>query len=465
MGFPVVIPAIGSQAVLGAYAKLKRDPVRYECPANYMPEVDVVIPAFGAAKRIPYALASLAEQTYSNIGKITIVDDGSTDRTSDAAKLFGEELGLDLEIIRRERSQGKTPSIKQIARRGKSEKLFVFDEDTILAPNYIERVRTPHYNEKVASSFGIVRPLTRKRKFAFYRSQIEPLVMRLQKSCTQDEKSLLDELDVKIGFKESLRYYSTKWLVEKYRHGLYTSDQYFMRDSQLRLFGTTLFPVGCGVMYDREKLKTIFDDFERSLGDNLTTSEDIFVGFGFCNKGLVNAQVKDTFMVTTEPHIKRLPYQSILWGSSFIQSAYYFGSLTRSFRKKDLKLAALPQSKDKSEGKYEAISSSTNLDVENNYRQPLGWCIAPPMFEKITYPLILIYLAFLLPEYAIAMVLAEFGVYSITTYASVPDDEKEGLISSLFLSEIIRLLSLSLDIYMLGKFVYDIARGERNWRK
>ncbi|MDM7938868.1 MAG: glycosyltransferase family A protein [Methanothrix sp.] len=164
MGFPVVIPAIGSQAVLGAYAKLKRDPVKYECPANYIPEVDVVIPAFGAAKRIPYALASLADQTYSNIGKITIVDDGSPDRTSDAAKLFGEELGLDLEIIRRERSQGKTPSIKQIARRGNSDKLFVLDEDTILAPNYIERVRVPHYNEKVASSFGIVRPLTRKKK-------------------------------------------------------------------------------------------------------------------------------------------------------------------------------------------------------------------------------------------------------------------------------------------------------------
>jgi len=85
--------------------------------------------------------------------------------------------------------------------------------------------------------------------------------------------------------------------------------------------------------------------------------------------------------------------------------------------------------------------------------------------RKITYPLILIYLALLLPEFATAMVLAEFGVYSITTYASVPDNEKKGLISSLFLSEIIRLLSLSLDIYMLGKFAYDIARGDRNWRK
>jgi len=73
MGFPVVIPAIGSQAVLGAYAKLKRDPVKYECPANYIPEVDVVIPAFGAAKRIPYALASLADQTYSNIGKLQLL--------------------------------------------------------------------------------------------------------------------------------------------------------------------------------------------------------------------------------------------------------------------------------------------------------------------------------------------------------------------------------------------------------
>jgi glycosyltransferase involved in cell wall biosynthesis len=465
MGFPIVVPALGTQFLLGAYARLRRGPVKYECPTDYMPEVDVVIPAYGAAKRIPYALASLAEQTYSNIGKITVVDDGSKDKTSETAKLFGEELGLDLEIIRREKSQGKTPSIKQITRNGKSDKLFVFDEDTILAPNYIERVRVPHYNEKVACSFGIVRPLTRKQKSAFYMSRIEPLVNKLQGTSIQDENDLLGGLDEKKGFVEDLRYYSTKWPVEKYRRGLYASDQYFMRDSQLRLFGTTLFPVGCGVMYDREKLKTIFDDFERTLGDNLTTSEDIFVGFGFCNKGLVNAQVKDTFMITTEPHIKRLPYQSILWGSSFIQSAYYFGDMTRTFRKKDLGLAALPQPKGKTEGEYKAISPSAYPVEETNYRQPLGWFIAPPLIEKISYPVVLISLAYFLPEFAVSMLLVEFGIYMLSTYTSVPDDEKDGLISSLLVSEIVRLPSLFLDTYMMGKFAYDVARGKRDWRK
>ena len=427
--------------------------------------MDVVIPAYRAAKRIPYALASLAEQSYTNIGRITVVDDGSNDRTSEVAKLFGEALGLDLEIIRREKSQGKTPSIKQVARAGNSDKLFVFDEDTFLEPDYIEKVRVPHYNEKVACSFGIVRPLTRKAKSAFYKYKIEPLVNRLHRSGIQDEEALLGGLDEKKGFAEDLKYYFTKWPVEKYRQGLYATDQYFARDSQLRVFGTTLFPIGCGVMYDREELKAIFDDFEKTLGDNLTNSEDIFVGFGFCNKGLINAQVKDTSMITTEPYIKRLPYQATLWGSSFIQSAYYFGDMTKAFRKKDLGLAVIPQSKGKKAKNNGAISQSIDKEDQHRYRQPLGWIILPPLIEKMSFPIMLAYMVYFLPEWAISVIVTEFVIYALSTYASVPENKREGLTSSILVSEFVRLPSLFLDIYMMSKVVHDIVRGKRDWRK
>lgn len=464
MGFPI-LPVAGSQLILGGYARLRRDPIKYVCPSGYKPEVDVVIPAYRAAKRIPYALATLAEQSYANIGRITVVDDGSNDRTSEVAKLFGEALGLDLEIIRREKSQGKTPSIKQVARSGNSDKLFVFDEDTLLEPDYIEKVRVPHYNDKVASSFGIVRPLTRMSKSTFYKHRIEPLVNRLHRSGIQDPEALLGGLDEKKGFAEDLKYYSTKWPVEKYRQGLYATDQYFARDSQLRIFGTTLFPIGCGVMYDREELKTVFDDFEKTLGDNLSSSEDIFVGFAFCNKGLINAQVKDTSMITTEPYIKRLPYQATLWGSSFIQCAYYFGDMTIGFRKKNLGFAALPQSKGKQARNDRAISQSVNEENQFRYRQPLGWIILPPLVEKMSFPIILAYMAYFLPDWAISLIVTEFIFFALSTYASVPENRREGLTSSILVSEFVRLPSLFLDIYMMGKFAHDIVRGKRDWKK
>jgi hypothetical protein len=53
----------------------------------------------------------------------------------------------------------------------------------------------------------------------------------------------------------------------------------------------------------------------------------------------------------------------------------------------------------------------------------------------------------------------------LSTYASVPDDEKDGLISALLASEIVRLPSMFLDTYMVGKFAYDVVRGNRDWRK
>lgn len=431
-----VAPVLGSQMILGAYAKLAKEKIKHGCPADYEPDVTVVIPCFNEAKRLPYALASLDEQTYG-IEKVIVMDDGSGDATYEVAKIMSELTDLNMEIIRREKSQGKTPTIKSASRSCETDMLMVFDADTIIEKDYIEKLRVPHYDDSVASTYGSIRPITRGFKKDFYEKKIEPLEKELEclgekKKCRMIRESKVDE-----GAMNEIKYALSEWPVIKFRDGMYALDQHFMKDSYQRIFGTTLFPIGAGVMYKPHELVTVFEDFEKELGDNLTTSEDIFVGFAFCDKGMKNIQVPEARMVSTEPKISRLPKQTAMWNSSFVQSAYYFGDMSKRF-------------------------GGIN---EGNKKEPLGWCIIPPLIEKISYPAFLIGIGLYDPYLAAAAAGIEFGVYASVSYACTPKEDRKGIASSIISSAPMRLAMMPVDFYVMGKFGADIAKGNRNWRK
>lgn len=433
-----VAPVLGSQMILGAYAKLAKEKLSYSCPSDYNPDVTVVIPCYNEAKRLPYALASLDEQTYE-IDRVLLMDDGSKDSTGEVAKIMSELTDLKIQVLRREKSQGKTPTIKSAARSCETDMLMVFDADTILEKDYIEKLRVPHYDDSVASTYGSLRPITRGFKKDFYEKRIEPLEKELELKGSPEKAKLLEESMVSGGVGEEIKYALTEWPVIKFRDGMYALDQHFMKDSYQRIFGTTLFPIGAGVMYKPQELREVFDDFERELGDNLTTSEDIFVGFAFCNKGLKNIQVPEARMVSTEPKISRLPKQTVLWNSSFVQSSYYFGDLSKNFREKEI------------DG--------------NHSKEPLGWCIIPPLVEKISYPAFLIGIGLYDPYLAAAAAGIEFGMYAATSYACTPKEDRKGLASSLITSAPVRIAMMPVDFYVMGKFGADLAVGNRNWRK
>ncbi len=433
---------IGSQVLLGMYGILKKKAVDIKCPDNFKPSITVVIPCKNEAKRLPYALASLARQTYK-IDRVMIVDDGSTDNTSEVVKLMKEKItNLDINIIKTgEKSIGKTPALKMAINRCTTEKMFVFDADTILEDNYIEKMVAPHFDNKVGCSYGIVKPLSREYKKKFYNEILKTLLTKSSHTREELPPEVVSKLSFKIMSENyddyskplGLKYYLYEWLIVKYREAVY-ADQYFSRNAQKRIFGTTLFPVGCGVLYDREKLKTVFDKYQTSLGDNLTTSEDIFVGFEFCNMGLINYQVKDAYMWTTEPTLKRLPFQLVLWNSSFVQSAYYFGKMSRRL-------------------------------IGNGDKKPIGLTILPPIFEKVGYPMALLAIGFIAYQWTLLTIAVEFTTFFGIYYFVTPKKERRGLVTSLIVAEPIRLLSIPIDFYILGKFCIDITSGNRNWRK
>jgi glycosyltransferase involved in cell wall biosynthesis len=282
-------------------------------------KVDVIIPALNEADNIVLCLASVLRQTLKP-RRILLIDDGSSDGTVDRARAFCAAQGVELTAIQRRQPIGKTPTIKRQARELDSDVEFILDADTVLeSENYIERTVQELYQAVgIASAFGTLLP-QRKR----------------------DRQAVKDLPEVKAflaanGEVHADRVYGSRWrrisrvLTNLYREVLYLFLQRFIYRGQLVFFGTTSNPVGCAVAYRRKYVRALFDYISPILGDDLTNSEDIFIGFAMVNEGYRNIQLTDVYARTVEPELQRLPHQQYLWSSSFLQSCYYFDPLLRS---------------------------------------------------------------------------------------------------------------------------------------
>ena len=120
------------------------------------------------------------------------------------------------------------------------------------------------------------------------------------------------------------------WITNIYRECLYLFLQRFVYKGQMVFFGSITNPVGCAVAYRRKYIADLFDRYEPLFGDDLTNSEDIFIGFALNNEGYRNIQLQDVLARSEEPEVQRLPRQIYLWSSSFLQSCYYFDALLRT---------------------------------------------------------------------------------------------------------------------------------------
>ena len=62
-----------------------------------MPKVDVIIPAYNAARYLPIAIESVIAQTFED-WRILLVDDGSTDDTAEVVAPYVEQLGPKVKV-------------------------------------------------------------------------------------------------------------------------------------------------------------------------------------------------------------------------------------------------------------------------------------------------------------------------------------------------------------------------------
>ena len=279
--------------------------------------VDVVIPAFNEADTIVLCLAGLLRQTLRP-RQIIIVDDGSTDETIECAQAFCTQNDLKLVPIRRRSPIGKTPTIKRQAREFDSDVEFILDGDTVLeSPNYIERtVQELYQGAGVASACGTVLPMRRRDRRAIAADRAVQAFARL----ASYRQPLTDEATVPAML---------RGVTNLYREVLYLYLQRFIYRGQMAFFGTITNPVGCAVAYRRKYVEALFDHVGPILGDDLTNSEDIFLGMGMLNEGYRNIQLTDVYARTVEPKCTRLLRQVYLWSSSYLQSCFYYDDLLR----------------------------------------------------------------------------------------------------------------------------------------
>jgi glycosyltransferase involved in cell wall biosynthesis len=97
-----------------------------------MATVDVIIPAYNAAKYLPAALESVGSQTFKN-WQIVLVDDGSTDNTAEVVAPFLDRFGPRMRYIKQE-NHGMSAARNTAVRSSTSEYIALLDADDVWMP-------------------------------------------------------------------------------------------------------------------------------------------------------------------------------------------------------------------------------------------------------------------------------------------------------------------------------------------
>jgi glycosyltransferase involved in cell wall biosynthesis len=435
-------------------------------------KVAVVIPALNEQKNITQCLASLADQTLRP-DSITLIDDGSQDSTIKYAREFCDANPMDINIIKRKKPIGKTPTLKRQSRESDADVEFILDGDTILeSPNYIERtVEELYKGAGIASACGTILPLRERDRKRIKKSEKMQAFLRMRPNARIDNK--------KHWFFKLM-----KAITNLYRESLYMFLQRFVYLGQMVFFGSITNPVGCAVAYRRKYVKELFDSYEPMFGDDLTNSEDIFIGFALVNRGYRNIQLTDVTARSCEPHAYRLPRQIYLWSSSFLQSCYYFNDLLKSpfksfkrWRQKRKMTEEQVRELEERRKIKEAYRQAFGDDRTQQEGRPMGWVTLFSAVEKIAFPTtVLIMVILQLWEPLLITIIAE-SVLSVGILLVISRRKKdrvkryrswlrgiEYFFKGVFLIPI-RYMSLMYDLVTIGVFASHVWTGERRWRK
>jgi glycosyltransferase involved in cell wall biosynthesis len=424
--------------------------------------VDVVIPALNEENSIALCLASVARQSMQP-RNIIVIDDGSHDRTTQYVKSFCAANGMTAHLIQRARPIGKTPTIKRQSREFDADVEFILDGDTVLeSDNYIARTVEELYEAAgIASACGTILPLREKDRREMSRWPELGRFHRLERQAGETPDA---------GWWDRLSHSITNI----YRDALYLFLQRFIYRGQMAMFGTITNPVGCAVAYRRKYVEDLFAKYEPILGDDLTNSEDIFIGFAMLNKGYRNIQLEDVCARSTEPRAQRLPRQVYMWSSSFLQSCFYFDDLLRSpfrwpkrvwheWNEKRLHGEEIAQLR-KIQEPYRAPWGEEHTQ---KYGRPIGWTLLMSALEKIAFPTSLIIMLLLqMWEPLVITMLVETGLVLFALTASAPRGHRLGYFTKGVLMTPLRYLYIAFDLITILRFAADLwLHKDRRWRK
>jgi hypothetical protein len=235
-------------------------------------------------------------------------------------------------------------------------------------------------------------------------------------------------------------------------------------------FGSIINPVGCAVAYRRKYIKDLFDHYEPILGDDLTNSEDIFIGFALANQGYRNIQLTDVYARSEEPEARSLPRQLYMWSSSFLQSCFYFDTLLRSpFKALKRYRYRRRAKKEKTEDMrriQEPYRQAFGSEYTQEYGRPLGWVVFMTALEKMCFPTAVILMIIFQWWTALLVTVVAESILALLVLTIIAKGKRfEFFLKGLAIAPL-RYLPLAFDFITILRFFMDIwLFRNRKWRK
>ena len=122
---------------------------------EFMPTVEVIVPAFNAAPFLAAALDSVISQSFTD-WRILLVDDGSTDETAEIVASYAERLGPRLKYIHQ--GNAGLPAARNAAiRHAKGEYLALLDADDVWLPcRLTETLKVFARSKAIGLTYGFI---------------------------------------------------------------------------------------------------------------------------------------------------------------------------------------------------------------------------------------------------------------------------------------------------------------------
>ncbi|MFE9675797.1 bifunctional polysaccharide deacetylase/glycosyltransferase family 2 protein [Streptomyces sp. NPDC006259] len=147
-----VMGRFGMMLILARRHYRKRNKRRFSWGPTVTRPVSVIVPAYNEKECIANTLASLARSTHPI--EIIIVDDGSTDGTSEISREAAEALGMaNVRVIRQENA-GKPAALNNGVRNAGCDLVVMMDGDTVFEPDTVRQLVQPFADPKVGAVAG-----------------------------------------------------------------------------------------------------------------------------------------------------------------------------------------------------------------------------------------------------------------------------------------------------------------------
>ncbi|MFF4837898.1 bifunctional polysaccharide deacetylase/glycosyltransferase family 2 protein [Streptomyces sp. NPDC001315] len=147
-----VMSRFGMMLILARRHYRQRNKRRFSWGPTVTRPVSVVVPAYNEKECIANTLESLARSTHPI--EIIVVDDGSTDGTSEIARSAAESLGMTNVRVIRQENAGKPAALNNGVRSARYDIVVMMDGDTVFEPDAVHQLVQPFADPEVGAVAG-----------------------------------------------------------------------------------------------------------------------------------------------------------------------------------------------------------------------------------------------------------------------------------------------------------------------